>query len=130
MICGASLTLERQALIPAWSTDPNYPLGKYVIEVDAAIDSQQAAKLSQEMAAFEAAATALSAFRTVWQRHEDRVFCSARVGDRRRLAAATLEPRAARCYLRRPPLRAPVGLSLRYRKSTLTRQPVAKPIRA
>ncbi|MEG3178729.1 hypothetical protein U1872_21060 [Sphingomonas sp. RB3P16] len=56
------LDAREQALIPAWSTDPNYPLGKYVIEVDAAIDSQQAAKRSQEMAAFEAAATALSAF--------------------------------------------------------------------
>lgn len=58
----AKLESHERALIPAWSTDPDYPLGKYVIDVTAAIDTEQAAAPKHEMEAFEAAATALSAF--------------------------------------------------------------------
>jgi len=58
----ANLSSREQALIPAWNTDFDHPVGKYVIEVDAAIDSQQAADCSREMEVFEATATALSAF--------------------------------------------------------------------
>lgn len=58
----AKLDAREQALLPVWGTDPDYPSGKYVIEVTAAIDTAQAAQRDDEMAAFEATATALSAF--------------------------------------------------------------------
>jgi hypothetical protein len=58
----AKLNSRELALIPAWSTDPDYPLGKYVIDVATGIDTEQAAVPKHEMEAFEATATALSAF--------------------------------------------------------------------
>lgn len=58
----AQLNARELALLPVWSTDPDYPLGKYVIDVSAAIDVLQAANEEAEMVAFEATATALSAF--------------------------------------------------------------------
>jgi hypothetical protein len=58
----AKLTPQEQALLPAWGTNPDFPSGKFVIEVDATIHSGRAPAAGQELKAFEETAAALSAF--------------------------------------------------------------------
>lgn len=58
----ARLNSQERALLPVWGTNTDYPIGKFVIDVTAAIDSSQAAARNNEMEAFEATAMALSSY--------------------------------------------------------------------
>jgi hypothetical protein len=58
----AKLSVPEQRLLPAWSTDPAFPEGKYVIDVGSKIHAGRVPDCSKELTAFEQTASALSKF--------------------------------------------------------------------
>jgi hypothetical protein len=58
----AKLTASELKLLPAWASNPDFPEGKFVIEVDSKIHAGRVPHVDDELTAFEQTASALSKF--------------------------------------------------------------------
>lgn len=58
----AKLSGPEQGLLPAWAANPDFPDGKFVIEVESTIHAGRVPALADELTAFEKTASALSKF--------------------------------------------------------------------